>query len=124
MVLISLPLDLWYARDFAHLTDTAVSYLRTMVFINSWYIMGTAINTLMIVGFFRAGGDSRFGFICDIFDMWCYALPLGFVAAFVLKLPPMWVYLLLCTDEFVKWPWVFRNYRRKGWLKNITRKYE
>ena len=42
-------------------------------------------------------------------------------AAAVLKLPPMWVYFLLCTDEFVKWPWVIRHYRSKKWLKNITR---
>ena len=44
-----------------------------------------------------------------------------FVAAFVWRLPVMWVYFLLCTDEFVKWPWVIGHYRRGTWLKNITR---
>ena len=53
--------------------------------------------------------------------MWCYAVPLGFIAAFLLKLPVMWVYFLLCTDEFVKWPWVLGHYRKGTWLKNITR---
>ena len=53
--------------------------------------------------------------------MWCYAVPLGFLAAFVLKLPVLWVYFLLCTDEFVKWPWVLRHYRSGAWAKNITR---
>ncbi len=43
------------------------------------------------------------------------------VAAFVLKLPVMVVYFLLCTDEFVKWPWVIRHYKSMKWLKNITR---
>jgi len=33
----------------------------------------------------------------------------------------LWVYFLLCTDEFVKWPWVFRHYRSGKWLNNITR---
>ena len=47
--------------------------------------------------------------------------PLGFIAAFVFKLPVMWVYFLLCTDEFVKWPWVFKHYRSEKWLNNITR---
>lgn len=123
LVLASMPLALWYAASYAHLTETAAGYLRTMIWINSYYVMGTTVNSLMIIGFFRAGGDSRFGFICDIFDMWCYALPLGFVAAFVLKLPPMWVYFLLCTDEFVKWPWVIGHYRKGKWLRNITRDY-
>jgi Na+-driven multidrug efflux pump len=53
--------------------------------------------------------------------MWCYAIPLGFFAAFVLKLPVLWVYFLLCTDEFVKWPWVIKHYREGKWAKNITR---
>ena len=79
------------------------------------------VNTTLIAGLFRAGGDSRFGLICDAIDMWCYAVPLGFIAAFALKLPPMVVYFLLCTDEFVKWPWVLKRYRSKKWLKNITR---
>jgi hypothetical protein len=87
----------------------------------SYYVMGAAVNTTLIAGVFRAGGDSRFGFICDTIDMWCYAVPLGFLAAAVLKLPPMWVYFLLCTDEFVKWPWVIRHYLSRKWLKNITR---
>ncbi len=44
-----------------------------------------------------------------------------FFAAFVLKLPVLWVYFLLCTDEFVKWPWVLQHYRKGEWAKNITR---
>ena len=106
---------------FARLTDTGKRYLRVMLMINSYYIMGAAVNTTLIAGVFRAGGDSRFGMICDTIDMWCYAVPLGFLAAAVLKLPPLWVYFLLCTDEFVKWPWVLSHYKSKKWLKNITR---
>lgn len=108
----------------AALTEQALHYMKYMLIINSYYIVGIALNTLLIAGIFRAGGDSKFGFICDIFDMWCYAVPLGFIAAFVLKLPPLVVYFLICTDEFVKWPWVIRRYRSYKWLNNITREYE
>lgn len=110
-----------FVLRFADLTDTAMHYLKYMLLINSYYVMGAAVNTTLIAGVFRAGGDSKFGFICDTIDMWCYAVPLGFLAAFVLKLPVMWVYFLLCTDEFVKWPWVIRRYRSGKWLNNITR---
>ncbi len=106
---------------FADLSDTAMHYLKYMLLINTYYIMGTAVNTTLIAGVFRAGGDSRFGLICDTIDMWCYAVPLGFIAAFVFKLPVLVVYFLLCTDEFVKWPWVIKHYRSGKWLKNITR---
>ena len=112
------------ALSVASLSETAMRYLKIMLYINCFYIMGTATNGTMINGIFRAGGDSKFGMICDIFDMWVYAVPLGFISAFVLKLPPMVVYVLLCTDEFVKWPWVFKHYRSGKWLNNITRDFE
>lgn len=88
-----------------------------------YYILGQAVNTALICGVFRSGGDSRWGFICDTIDMWVYAVPLGFLAAFVLKLPPMWVYFLICTDEFVKIPFVYKHYKSYKWLKNITRDF-
>lgn len=108
----------------AKLSSQALHYMKYMLYINSYYVLGAAVNTTLIAGIFRAGGDSRFGLICDTIDMWCYAVPLGFFSAFVLKLPPLVVYFLLCTDEFVKWPWVIRRYRSLKWLKNITKEYE
>ena len=110
-----------FVLRFASLNDTAMHYLKYMLLINSYYIMGSAVNTALIAGVFRAGGDTKFGLICDTIDMWIYAVPLGFFAAFVVKLPVLWVYFLLCTDEFVKWPWVIRHYRKREWAKNITR---
>lgn len=117
IILIATP----FVLCFASLTKTAMYYLKYMLLINSYYVMGAAVNTTLIAGVFRSGGDTRFGLICDTVDMWCYAVPLGFIAAFVLKLPVLIVYFLLCTDEFVKWPWVIKRYRSGIWLKNITR---
>ena len=105
---------------FASLNDTAMHYLKYMLLINTYYIMGSAVNTALIAGVFRAGGDTKFGLICDTVDMWVYAVPLGFFAAFVLKLPVLWVYFLLCTDEFVN-GLGFHHYRKGEWAKNITR---
>ena len=117
IILAAIPL----LMEYASLSGQAMHYLKYMLLINTYYVMGAAVNTTLIAGVFRAGGDSRFGFICDTIDMWCYAVPLGFLAAFVFKLPVMWVYFLLCTDEFVKWPWVIKRYRSGKWLNNITR---
>ena len=117
LILIATP----FVMHFASLTETAMHYLKYMLLINSYYVMGAAVNTTLIAGVFRAGGDTRFGLVCDSIDMWCYAVPLGFIAAFVLKLPVLAVYFLLCTDEFVKWPWVIKRYRSGKWLQNITR---
>lgn len=117
IVLIVMP----FALHFASITETAKDYLEFMMWINTYYITGAALNTTFIAGIFRAGGDSKFGFKCDIIDMWCYAVPLGLLSAFVFKFPVKVVYFLLCTDEFVKWPWVFKHFYSYKWANNITR---
>lgn len=109
--------------NMADLTDTARGYLSGMLFINMYYVLGQAMNTTLICGIFRSGGDSRWGFICDVIDMWLFSVPLGFFAAFVLNLPPLTVYFLICLDEFVKMPFIYRHYKSFKWLKNITRDF-
>ena len=63
------------------LTPQAQDYLNFMLLVSSYYVVGQAMNTLTIAGIFRAGGNSRFGLICDIITMWVVAVPLGFCAA-------------------------------------------
>ncbi len=109
---------------FFSLTERASGYLDFMLLISAYYVVGQAMNTLLIAGIFRAGGDSRFGMICDIIVMWVISVPLGFISAFVLKLPPMAVYFILCLDEFWKIPVVSRHYKSFRWLKDITREWE
>ena len=106
------------------LTDRASDYLNIMLWISSYYVIGQAINTVTIAGIFRAGGDSKFGLICDTITMWVVSVPLGFISAFVLKLPPMWVYFILCLDEFWKEPVVYWRYKSYKLIKFKTRKYE
>lgn len=103
------------------LTETAYGYLNIMMLISGYYIIGQTMNTLLIGGIFRAGGNTKFGMICDTITMWCVAVPLGFITAFILKWPPMVVYFVLCLDEFWKIPVVYKYYKSYKWLNNITR---
>ncbi|MBP5520005.1 MAG: MATE family efflux transporter [Treponema sp.] len=105
----------------ADLNETAAHYRNVLLFINAVSLIGAAVNTVLICGIFRAGGDSKFGFVADSINMWCVSVPLGLLAAFVFKLPPLWVYFVLYLDEFEKMPFVIRHYLKKGWLNNITR---
>ena len=105
------------------LTPEAHNFLSIMLYINSFYVVGAAINTVMICGVFRSGGDAKYGFILDTIIMWGVSVPLGLIAAFVLKLPPIWVYAILCLDELEKMPFVIAHYKSKKWLLNITRDF-
>lgn len=84
------------------------------------FVFNLILTALTIGGIFPAGGDTKFGLICDTVTMWCFAVPLGCMAAFVWKLPILAVYFVLNLDELVKLPAVFRHYRKYKWLKNLT----
>jgi len=103
------------------LTDQAKEYLRWMLVICSYYCIGKSVNSTTIGGIFCAGGDSRFGFLCDAVTLWGITVPLGLCAAFIWKLPVIAVYFILNLDEIIKLPAVYRHYKKYKWVKNITR---
>lgn len=116
MILLLMPVIL----HFTNLTSTASGYLRWMLAMSSYYVTGKSINCMTIGGIFPAGGDTGFGLKCDTVTMWCFAVPLGCIAAFVLKLPVLAVYFVLNLDEIIKLPVVFLHYRKYRWVKNLT----
>ncbi len=103
------------------LNEQAQFYLKYMMCMAAYYIIGNSLNSTIIVGIFPAGGDTRFGMWCDVITLWCVVVPLGLVGAFVLKLPVLAVAFILTLDEFVKLPAVYRHYMKFVWLRNITR---
>lgn len=119
LIMVALKPTLPYLAK--NLTEGAAYYRDILLYVNCFSLIGAAINTGMICGTFRAGGDSKFGLYLDFFCMWCFSVPLGFFVAFVLKLPPLWVYIILYLDEFEKMPFIIWHYKKGKWLKNITR---
>lgn len=105
---------------FAGLTPQAGEYLQGMLVICSYYLVGKSINSMTIGGIFPAGGDSRFGLLCDAVTLWGITIPIGCLCAFVLKFPVLTVYFVLNLDEIVKLPVVYRHYKKYKWLRNLT----
>ena len=102
------------------LSPTAEEYLKWMLVMCSYYMIGKYVNGTTISGIFCAGGDSRFGFLCDTITLWCFTVPAGFITAFVLKMPVLLVYFIINLDEIVKLPAVYRRYKKYRWLKDLT----
>lgn len=103
------------------LTPQASEYLQWMLILCACYMAAKANNTTTIAGIFPAGGNSKFGLICDTITMWLFAVPVGFLAAFVFHLPVAAVFLIVNPGEVVKVPAAIIHYKRYGWLWNITR---
>jgi len=105
----------------AELSPTSQEYLQWMIVVCAINLIGMSNNSAIISGIFPAGGDTRFGFICDCITLWCIVVPLGLLGAFVWHLPIWVVYIFINMDEWVKIPAVFHHYRKYRWVRNLTR---
>ena len=100
--------------------ETAV-YTKYFLHMMSYYVIGQALNSVWIVGIFRAGGDTIFGMVLDLTAMWMGSILFGALAAFVFKWSIPVVYFILLADELLKLPFSAIRYKQKKWLKNVTR---
>ncbi len=116
VILCLMPLIL----NVTNLSPTATTYLKGMLLMAAYYIIGNSLNSTIISGIFPAGGDTRFGMCCDLITMWCVVVPLGTIFAFWIKAPVLVVAFILTLDEFVKLPAVYKHYMKYKWVKNIT----
>ena len=120
IILLARPLIL----SLSGLTDTAEGYLSAMLLICSYYVIGKALNATLVAGIFCAGGDTRFGLVCDTINMWLFVVPLGLLCAFVFKMPVLVVYFVISLDEIVKIPFEVGHYKKYQWLNILTRDLE
>lgn len=105
---------------FSDLSETATEYLRIMIYICSYNLIGYAITSTTIAGIFCSGGDTKFGLKCDAVVMWCITVPLGMISAFVWKLPVVWVFFIVNLDELLKVPVAYLHYKKYLWVKDLT----
>lgn len=107
-----------------NLSATAQGYLKWMLAMCAVYMVGKSVNGTTIGGIFCAGGDSRFGFLCDAVTMWCITVPLGLLTAFVFRAPVLVVYGIVNLDEMVKLPAVYLHYKKYRWVHDLTAEQE
>lgn len=106
---------------FVKLTDKASQYLVGMMIIMAIYMIGRAVNTIVINGVFAAGGDTMFDMYSLAVCMWGIAIPLAAAGTFLFHWPVLVVYACTCLDEVGKIPWVMFHYKKYGWVKDLTR---
>jgi putative MATE family efflux protein len=104
-----------------NLTPVTRDYLSLMMYVMSYFSVAQAINTTLVVGVFRAGGDTKFGLFLDTSTMWGGSILFGALAGFVFHWSVPVVYIILMSDEIIKLPLTALRYRSRKWLNNVTR---
>ena len=73
-----------------------------------------------VVGVCRAGGDTVFTAVVELCTLWMVAIPLGYLALYVLHLNAVWIYVFVMSEGIVKA--VIGAFRVAGgkWLHEVT----
>ncbi len=74
-----------------------------------------------VVGVCRAGGDTVFAAVGELIVLWCVAIPLGLLAAFVWHFPPVIIYLFLTSESLVKTVIGLIRVKSEKWLHDVTK---
>ncbi len=110
-----------FIKNFVQLTKKAEKLLNGMMLIMAFYMIGRAVNTILINGIFDCGGDTLFDMYSLAVCMWCVAVPLAALGTFLFHWHPLVVYACTCLDEVGKIPWVLLHFKKYRWVKDLTR---
>ena len=80
-----------------------------------------SVSSNIMMGVLRGGGDNKFVFISEMIFMWLVSIPLGFLSAFVLKLPVFIVFLIIKSDEVLKAITGLFRVLRGRWIVDVTK---
>lgn len=76
-------------------------------------------NMILGGGIIRSGGRTGYVMWIDIIGTWVFGVPLGLLAAFVLKLPIPYVYFMLSLEECVRLAMSLVVFKRKNWMRSL-----
>lgn len=77
------------------------------------------LNMILGGGIIRSGGRTKYVMYIDIIGTWIFGVPLGFLAAFVLKLPIPYVYFILSLEECIRFAISVGIFRKKKWMQQL-----
>ena len=106
--------------NFYNVSEVTKGYAYDIMGVGSLIIVFLALSSVSMMGVLRGGGDVKFVLFMDVFFMWVVAIPLGYLAGLVWKLPVLVVYLILKCDEILKSTFACIRVLRGRWVRDVT----
>ena len=101
------------------LSEIGKGYAEKLMIVRAVYLPVNLINGLLISGFFRAGGDTKFPAICEGCLMWLYAVPAAFIFSILIPLPVHFVLTIVQTEGYIKLIIMGKRFISGKWLNNM-----
>ncbi|HNX15415.1 MAG TPA: MATE family efflux transporter [Oscillospiraceae bacterium] len=116
---------IFFIRDpavgFYNIDEATKVLARQMITVISVITFFVSIVGICLVGILRGGGDTRFCMFLEIGSLWFLSVPLGYLAAAVLRLPVPFVLAAMKLDEPTKAAACIFRVRGGKWLRSVTR---
>ena len=77
------------------------------------------LNMILGGGIIRSGGKTKYVMVIDMIGTWGFGVPLGLLAAFVLKLTIPFVYFILSLEECIRFGISVVVFRRRTWMQSL-----
>ena len=108
---------------YSSLTAETYALSKAFLVVLAITLVGTSYQVACTTGIIRGGGDTKFVLILDTVFMWVIVIPLASLAAFVLHLDPIIVFICLKCDQILKCAVAFIrvNCCKYRWIKKIDR---
>ncbi len=94
---------------------------RYLIYALAIVLFAKITNMILAGGIIRSGGSTHYTLMIDLIGTWVFGVPLGLIAGYVWKLPVYLVYFILSQEEVVRLILGFFVFRKKKWMKNITK---
>ena len=104
-----------------NISGYTIETAQSILIIYAVWIVVRNVPYLTVVGIFRSGGDTSTGMIIELLALWCFSVPMTFIAATVWKLPFLAVYAIMYLCEDIPKSIFFLIYWRSGkWIRPVT----
>jgi putative MATE family efflux protein len=104
-----------------NISQQAKDAAAQVMFMAAVCLWARAFNSVNIVGVLRAGGDAVFSMLLDGGAIWCVGVPVAFLFGLVLKWPLPLVYLVIQSEEILKFFLGMARFRSRKWFNNLVR---
>ena len=100
-----------------HVNDLTLLYANQIMYTGAVIQVFKTAQGMNMMGILRGGGDARFVMINDIVFLWLLAIPLGFLAGLVFRLPIPVTYAVLNIEQFIKFFTSGARLKGNQWIK-------
>ena len=107
---------------FFNISLRAREMVLAAMIISAAFMPVKSFSAVNIVGFLRAGGDTRFSFLLEASTLWFVGVPLCALGGLILKLDFPVVYLLTMAEESLKAMVLIYRFKSRKWVRNVVEK--